>query len=321
MWLINTALRRPITILVAVIGVALCAILAFLRMPVDIFPNLNLPVIYVAQPYGGMDPAQMEGYFVSYYEYHFLYITGIEHVESQSIQGVGLIKLYFHPGTDMSQALAQTISYVERARAFMPPGTVSPFVVRFDAGSVPVGQLVFSSETRSVGEIQDLALYRVRPMFATLPGVSAPPPFGGNARTVVIRVDPPRLRAYQMSPEEVIKAVAAGNTIFPAGNVRIKDLNRLAPVNSVVPRIQELGDLPIRAGAGPTVFLRDIGTVEDSSDILTGYALVNSRRTVYIPVTKWADASTLEVVNRVKAALPRMQELIPEDMKISFEFD
>jgi multidrug efflux pump subunit AcrB len=318
MWLINTALRRPITILVAVIGIVLCAILAFLRMPVDIFPNLNLPVIYVAQPYGGVDPAQMEGYFVSYYEYHFLYITGIEHVESQSIQGVGLIKLYFHPGTDMSQALAQTISYVERARAFMPPGTVSPFVVPFDAGSVPVGQLVFSSETRSVGEIQDLALFRVRPMFATLPGVSAPPPFGGNQRTVVIRVDPPRLRAYQMSPEEVIKAVVAGNTILPAGNVRIKDLNRLEPMNSVVPRIQELGDLPIRAGAGPTVFLRDIGTVEDSSDILTGYALVNGRRTVYIPVTKRADASTLEVVNRVKAALPRMQELIPEDMKNQF---
>ena len=124
-----------------------------------------------------------------------------------------------------------------------------------------------------------------------------------------------------MSPEEVIKAVVAGNTIFPAGNVRIKDLNRLAPVNSVVARIQELGDLPIRAGAGPTMFLRDIGTVEDSSDILTGYALVNGRRIVYIPVTKRADTSTLEVVNRVKAALPRMQERIPEDMKISFEFD
>src|SRR5881409_2944511 len=305
MWLINTALRRPITILIAVIGVALCAVLAFLRMPVDIFPNLNLPVIYVAQPYGGMDPAQMEGYFVSYYEYHFLYITGIEHVESKSIQNVGLIKLYFLPGTDMSQALAQTISYVERSRAFMPPGTVSPFVVRFDAGSVPVGYLVFSSETRGVGEIQDLALFRVRPMFATLPGVSAPPPFGGNQRTVVIRVDPDRLRAYNMSPEEVIKAVATGNTILPAGNVRTGDFNRLAPLNSVVPRIQALGDLPIRAGAGPTVFLRDIGTVENSSDILTGYGLVNGRRTVYISVNKRADASTLAVVEEVKKNLPR----------------
>src|SRR2546425_12009754 len=204
MWLIDLALRRPFTILVVAVSVVLGAGLAVKRMPVDIFPDLNLPVIYVAQPYGGMDPSQMEGYLVFYYEYHFLYISGIEHVESKSIQNVGLIKLFFHPGTDMSQALAQTISYVERARAFMPPGTVPPFVVRFDAGSVPVGQLVFSSETRSVGEIQDLALNRVRPMFATLPGVSAPPPFGGSQWTVVVRVDSDRLREYKMSPEEIV---------------------------------------------------------------------------------------------------------------------
>ena len=321
MWLINIAMRRPITILVAVIAIALGAVLAYTRMAVDIFPDLNQPIIYVAQPYGGMDPSQMEGYLVSYYEYHFLYITGIEHVESKSIQNVGLVKLYFHPGTDMSQALAQTVSYVERARAFMPPGTVAPFVVRFDGGSVPVGQLVFSSDTRGVGEIQDLALFRVRPMFATLPGVSAPPPYGGNQRTVVIRVDPDKLNAYRMSPEEVVRAVAAGNTILPAGNVRIGDLNRIAPTNSVVSDIQELGNLPIRTGKGPTVFVRDIGRVENSSDILSGYALVNGRRTVYIPVIKRADASTLDVVDRVKSELPRMQSLIPEDIKVNFEFD
>ena len=321
MWVINTALIRPFTILVAVIAIALCSILALRRMPVDIFPNLNLPVIYVAQPYGGMDPAQMESYLVSYYEYHFLYVAGIEHVESKSIQNVGLIKLFFHPGTDMSQALAQTIAYVERSRAFMPPGTVSPFVVRFDAGSVPVGQLVFSSDTRSVGEIQDLALFRVRPMFATLPGVSAPPPFGGNQRTVIIRADPGRLREYGMSPEEVVKAIASGNIIMPAGNLRTGDLNRLAPINSVVQNIQELNDVPIRAGAGANVYVRDIGTVENGSDILTGYALVNGRRTVYIPVTKRSDASTLDVVNRVKTELPKFQAVVPEDIKVSFEFD
>jgi len=315
MWLINTALIRPFTILVAVIAIALCAGLALTRMPIDIFPNLNLPVIYVAQPYGGLDPAQMESYLVSYYEYHFLYVAGIEHVESKSIQSVGLVKLFFHPGTDMSQALAQTIAYVERARAFMPPGTVSPFVVRFDAGSVPVGQLVFSSDTRSVGEIQDLALFRVRPMFATLPGVSAPPPFGGNQRTVIIRADPERLREYGMSPEEVVQALAAGNTITPAGNLRTGDFNRLTPINSVVQDIQELNDVPIRTGAGANVYVRDIGTVENSSDILTDYALVNGRRTVYIPVTKRSDASTLEVVNRVKTELPNFQALVPEDIK------
>lgn len=321
MWLINTALRRPITILVIVVGVALASALALTRMPVDIFPNLNLPVIYVAQPYGGMEPAQMESFLVNYYEYHFLYVAGIEHVESKSIQNVGLVKLFFHPGTDMSQALAQVIAYVERSKAFMPPGTVNPFVVRFDAGSVPVGQLVFSSETRGVAEISDLALFRVRPAFSTLPGVSAPPPFGGNQRTVVVRVEPDRLRAYGMSPEEVVKAVAAGNTITPAGNVRIGDYNRIAPINTVVSNIQELAALPVRMGSGPTVYVRDVGTVENGSDILTGYGLVNGRRTVYIPVTKRSDASTLEVVNRVRSELPRFQSLVPEDIKVSFEFD
>lgn len=321
MWLIRIALRRPLTVLVVVISVGLLSVLALLRMPVDIFPNLNLPVIYVAQPYGGMSPAQMEGYLVYYYEYHFLYITGIESVESKSIQNVGLLKLTFHPGIDMSQALAQTISYVDRARAFMPAGTVPPFVMRFDAGSVPVGFLVFSSQTRGLGEIQDLALNRVRPLFATLPGVSAPPPFGGNQRTIVINVDPDRLRAYHMSPEEVVKAISAGNIIMPAGNIRAGDLQPMVPINSVVSNIQDLSDLPIRVGSGPTVFLHDVGKISDSSDVLTGYALVNGRRAIYLSVTKRADASTVAVVNGVKSSIPRFRSLIPDDIKISYELD
>src|SRR5213593_1681469 len=208
MWLLHLSLRRPVTIFVASLSLALLAYLAFLRMPVDIFPNMNLPVIVVAQPYGGMDPAQMEGYLVYYYEYHFLYITGIDHVESKSVQNLGLVKLYFHPGTDMSEALAQTVSYVDRSRAFMPPGTVPPFIVRLDAGSVPVGQLVFTSETRPVAQIQDLALFKVRPLFATLPGVSAPPPFGASQRSILVRLDPNKLRSYNMSPDEAVRALA-----------------------------------------------------------------------------------------------------------------
>src|SRR5215211_5028463 len=206
MWLIHQALRRPITVFVAAFSLALLAVFAVRRMPVDIFPELDLPVVIVAQPYGGMDPAQMEGYLTYYYEYHFLYATGIEHVESKSIQGVSLIKLFFHPGTNMSQALAEVIAYVNRSRAFMPPGTVPPFVMRFDAGSVPVGDLVFSSDDPklSLKDLQDAALFKVRPLFATLPGVSAPPPFGGSPRTIVIRADPDRLRSYAMSPDEVV---------------------------------------------------------------------------------------------------------------------
>ena len=321
MWLIRAALRRPITILIVIVGVALMSLLAMQRMKVDIFPDLGTPVIYVAQPYGGMDPAQMEGYIANYYEYHFLYVTGIEHVESRSIQGATLLKLFFHEGTNMSQAVAETVAQVNRSRAFMPPGTVPPFVVRFDGGSVPVGYLVFSSDTRSLGEIQDLALNRIRPMFGTLPGVSAPPPFGGNQRTVVVRVDPDRLRAYRMSGEEIVRSLSRGNVVTPSGNVRIGDFTEMVPVNSVVRNVQELLDIPVRVGAGPSVFLRDVGYVEDSSDILTSYALIDGKRSVYIPVTKRADASTLSVVQRVRAELPRMRAAIPSDISVELGFD
>ena len=240
MWLIQFAMRRPITVMVAIVAIALGCVLALSRIEVDIFPRLNLPVIYVAQPYGGMDPAQMEGLLTNYYEYHFLYISGIHHVESRNVQGMALMKLFFHPGTDMAQAMAETIGYVNRARAFMPPGTISPFVTRFDTGSVPVGYLVLSSETRTLAEIQDLALFRVRPMFASLPGVSAPPPFGGNARTVVVRLDPDRLRACHVTPLEVVTALTRENTISPSGNLHLGDSYPIVPVNSMVKQIDEL---------------------------------------------------------------------------------
>jgi multidrug efflux pump subunit AcrB len=319
--LVSFALRRPISLMVVVLSTILAGFLALDRMPRDIFPDLGVPTIYVAQPYGGMDPAQMEGFLVNYYEYHFLYITGIEHVESKSIQGVGLIKLQFHPGTDMAQALSETVGYVDRSRAFMPPGTVPPFVMRFDAGGVPIGNLVFSSQNRSVAELQDAALFRVRPLFATLRGVSAPPPFGSSQRTVVVRVDPDKLRAYNMSPDEVVRALSSGNTISPSGNVRIGDLMPMVPINSVVSDIKDLNEIPIRSQGTQTIFLRDIGTTEDSADIQTGYALVDGRRSVYIPVTKRADASTLAVVQAVKENLPRFQSVLPDDIKVSYQFD
>src|SRR3954452_18849936 len=245
MWLVVSAMRRPITIVVAVIAVLLCAGLAIKRMPVDIFPDLGAPAIFVAQPYGGMDPAQMEGFLTYYYEYHFLYVTGIEHVESKNIQGAALMKLVFYPGTDMSQAMAQVVGYVNRARAFMPPGAVPPFIVRYDAGSVPVGQLVFSSPQRTPSEMQNIALNQVRPLFATLPGVSAPPPFGGNQRTIVVRLNPERLSAYRISPEEAIQAVNRATLVMPSGNVRIGDLTRIASSNATLGgNLAELGSTP-----------------------------------------------------------------------------
>ncbi len=316
------ALTRPITVVVALVALAVGAVIAARRMPVDIFPVVGDPAVYVAQPYGGMDPQQMDGFLTYYYEYHFLYISGIEHIESKSIQGVALLKLVFHPGTDMNQAMSQVVGYVNRARAFMPPGAVPPFVTRFDAGSVPIGQLVFSSSTRLPAEMQDIAINRVRPLFATLPGVSAPPPFGGNQRTIVVRLDPDKLQAYRVTPEQAIAAVNRATVVSPAGNVRTGDLNRIATSNATLGgNLSELMDAPVQAESGSTVYLRDLGIVENGTDIVTSYAHVNGKRTVYIPVTKRSDASTLAVIQAVRDNLPAMKALAPEDVDIRLEFD
>ena len=336
---ITFALRRPWTVMVGIVAVVLASSVALRpkvvdqslqklgielplqTMKVDIFPALNLPVIYVCQPYGGMDPAQMEGLLTNYYEYHFLYISNIHHVESRNIQGMSLMKLFFHPGTDMAQAMAETINYVNRSRAFMPPGTVSPFVMRFDTGSVPVGYLVLSSATKTIGEIQDQALFKVRPMFSALPGVSAPPPFGGSARTIVIRANPDRLRSYNISPDEVVSALASGNAVSPSGNMHIGTMYPVVPTNALVKDIRDLGNIPIRTNKGPPVYMRDIGAIEDAMDLPTGYALINGRRAVYILATKRAEASTISVIDEIKKALPSMQAELPDDIRVSFEFD
>ncbi|HZU98797.1 MAG TPA: efflux RND transporter permease subunit [Planctomycetota bacterium] len=321
MWLVVAALRRPITVVVLALGVLLGAALAIARMPRDIFPELGIPVIYVVQTWSGMTPAQMEGVIVSKYEYHFLYIAGIEHIESESIQGVAIMKLYFHPGTDTSFAMAQVTAMAYRATAFMPPGTVPPFIMRLDAGSYPVAQLTFKSETRTDTEIQDLALYRVRPILATMAGVSAPPPFGGKVRMVTVDLDPEKLRARSMSPEEVAVAIAQTNAILPEGAVRIGDEQLLASTNAVVKKPTDLNDVPLRAGAGATVFLRDVGVAEDGGDVVTNIAHVNGRRAVYLPITKRAGASTLAVIDEVRKRLPEMQRAVPDDIEVGLEFD
>jgi multidrug efflux pump subunit AcrB len=321
--IVSASLRRPLTVIVIVLAVCLAGGLGIQKMARDVFPPLGIPTIYVAQPFGGMDAAQVEGYLTYYYEYHFLYITGIEHVESKNIQGASIMKLQFHPGTDMSAAMAEVVAYVNRARAFMPAGTPGPFIMRFDAGSVAVGHLVFSTENpaRTVGQMQDAALNQVRPLFATLPGVSAPPPFGGGARTVVVNVKPERMKAFNFSPDEIVQAISASNVISPSGNMILGDQYPIVPVNAVLKSTKDLEGIPLRVTPTGSVFMRDVATVDDQSDITTSYALVNGRRTVYMPVTKRADASTLAVVELVKKNLAKFQTVVPDDVKVTFEFD
>jgi multidrug efflux pump subunit AcrB len=316
------ALRNPVTVMVGVVAVLVGSGLAAARMRVDVFPALNQPVVYVAQPYGGMTPQQMEGLLTSYYELHFLYVSGVEHIESRNIQGMSLLKVYFHPGHDMGQGLSEVVAAVNRSRFMMPPNTVPPFITRHDTCSAGVGYLVLSSRTKSIKDIQDMATLKVRPQFASVPGMSSPPAFGGNQRAVVVSVDPERLRAQGLTLDQVTEAVSAGNAVTPSGNMRIGDRNYLVTNNVMVGAepVKELGLLPVRLGEHP-VLLRDVATVEDASDITAGYALVNGRRSVFMLVTKRADASTLSVVNGVRAALPRMRDAVPEDVSIDFTFD
>ncbi|MBS1994714.1 MAG: efflux RND transporter permease subunit [Cyanobacteria bacterium SZAS LIN-2] len=321
MWLIRLAMSRPVTIMVLVLATVLLSGLALLRMKVDIFPEIKLPRVTVVQPYGGMDPAQMEGYMVTFYEQHFFYISGVEHVSSRTIQGASVMDIYFQPDADMADAMAQVVAQVSRSRAYMPPGTVTPFILRYDVGSVPVGFLVFSSETRNLGEVQDLVYSRVRPIVSTTPGVSTPPPFGGNQRSIVLTVDSNKLSQYHISSDDIVEAINSGNVIMPSGIVRTGDLQRIATVNSVVGDVQDLGNIPLNHGVGPAVYLKDVATIKDDTDILTGYALVNGRRTVYMAISKQASASTMTVVDGIKKNLAYMQSQVPEDVHVSFDFD
>jgi multidrug efflux pump subunit AcrB len=315
------ALRHPTTIFVGILAVAIGSLLAMSRAKVDIFPNLNQPVIYICQPYGGMSPQQMEGLLTNYYEFHFLYVNGIHHVESKNIQSMTLIKLYFHPGTDMAQAMGETVAAVNRARFMMPPGTVPPFVTRLDVGSASVGYLVLSSDKLAIKDIQDQATLKIRPMFASIPGVSSPPAFGGNQRAIVISMDPDRLRSQQVTLDQITEAVTQGNTVSPTGNLRFGDRMFLVNTNAMVgtnPR-EELGRIPVKLGEKP-VYLRDVASIDDASDITAGYVLVDGRRSVYMLVTKKSDASTISVVNELQKALPKMRDTAP-DMSIEFAFD
>ena len=321
MGLIKSALRKPITILVIVAGVFFFGLNAIRNIKIDIFPDLNLPVIYVSHPFGGYTPSQMEAYFGKQYVNLMLYVSGVKSIETRNIQGLTLMKLTFYEGTNMAQAAAEVTAFANRAQAIFPPGSQPPFILRFDASTLPVGELVLRSSTRSNNELQDMANVYIRSAFTSIPGLVAPAPFGGNVRTVVIKVDPELLRSHNLTPDQIVAALRDNNQTSPAGNVRIGNLNYLTPTNTTIKTVKDFENIPIYKGSVQTVFLRDVASVEDAADITSSYALVNGKRSVYIAITKSADASTWEVVQNLKKALPRLQSLLPDDVKLSYEFD
>jgi multidrug efflux pump subunit AcrB len=321
MGLIRTALRKPISILVLVAGLLFFGIAAVRTIKIDIFPQMNLPVIYISHPFGGYTPSQMEAFFGKQYVNILLFVNGIKSIETKNTQGLTLMKITFYPTTNMAQAAAELSAFCNRAQAIFPPGSQPPFILRFDASTLPVGQLVLSSPTRTNNELMDMANVYVRAAFTTIPGLIGSPPFGGNIRTIVIKADPELLRSHQLTPDQLVEALRLNNQISPGGNVRIGDYNYLTPANTVIKTVKDFENIPLYKGGVQNLYMKDVATVEDGADITMGYALVNGKRSVYLSIAKSADASTWEVVQKLKAAMPKFQAQLPEDVKLTYEFD
>ncbi len=322
MELIRFALRKPITILVIVLGLLFFGIKAVDSIRIDIFPKLDLPVLYVSHPHGGYMPEQMEAFYAKPYVNIFLFVNGIKQITTKNIQGLMLMKIEFYPGTDMAQASAEISSFSNRIQVAFPPGSNPPFIIRFDASTLPVAQLVLSSETRTNNELLDLANLYVRSTFTSIPGLVSSPPNGGSNRTVVINVNPKKLREFNLSPDQLVEAMRVNNITTPSGNIRIGDKNYITPSNTLLSSIEDFENIPLfKDGGVHNLYIRDVATVEDGSDITSGYALVNGRRSAYLNIAKSADASTWEVVQNLKKSLPRIQEQLPEDVKLDLEFD
>ena len=319
--LIRFALRKPISILVLVAGLFFFGINAIRDIKVDILPKMNLPVIYIAHPFGGYTPNQMETYFGKQYVNILLFANGVKSIETRNVQGLTLMKLTYYEGSNMAQAAAEISALANRAQAIFPPGSNPPFVIRFDASSLPVGQLVLSSPIRSNNELQDMANVYVRASFTSIPGLLAPAPFGGNVRTIEINVDPELLRAHNLTPDQIVDAIRLNNQTAPSGNVRIGDKNYITPTNNTIREIKDFEKIPLYKGGVQNLLLRDVAAVKDGADVTSGYALINGRRSVYISIAKSADASTWEVVKKLKENLPKIQSTLPEDVTLSYEFD
>jgi multidrug efflux pump subunit AcrB len=313
---------HPVTVIMLVIALISVGFLAFERMRVDIFPSLNTPKIYVFFDFIGMSPDQIEGFIVNELELYFQYVDGIQDIKSRNIQQVGLCELGFFHGTDMGQAMAQVVAMSDRAMSWMPPGSLPPMIMRMDAGSVPIGYLVFRSEgdKTSIGAMGDLAQNIIRPLVQkNVPGTVAISPFGPNMRSIIINVDPRKLLEYNLNPEHIVEAVRTGNVVIPSGNIYIKDSMPVVHNNATVVDIQRLGNIPIRLGQN--VYLRDVATIQDATDINYGYALVNGQKAVHLPIIKKDTGSTLQVVADVHKSMEQFRNAVPKDVKITFEFD
>ena len=295
------AIRNPYFIVVVCLIIAVVGVTSMARMPVDMFPAMNIPVVVVATFYSGMPPEQIETDITSRFERFFTLGAGIEHIESRSLPGVSVIKVYFQPGTNPDSAVT-TISNLAMAQLRrLPPGTLPPVVLKFDASSLPVCLVTFKGEGLNETQLRDLAQFQVRNQIAGVPGASVPQPFGGKYRQIMVYVDPYKLEAHQLSLMDVVRSVNDSNLILPAGDVQIGPLDYNIYTNSQLRTVHEIDQLPIKMVGQSPVRVADIGYAEDGHEIQTNVVRVDGQRSVYLPVLKQGgDTNTIAVVDGVE---------------------
>ncbi|MFY9690608.1 MAG: efflux RND transporter permease subunit [Candidatus Acidiferrales bacterium] len=317
MWIVRLALRRPYTFVVASILILILGVVSIVRTPVDIFPNIDIPVINVAWQYTGLSPQEISDRVIYNYERSLTTtVNDIEHIESTSLNGIGLVKIFFHPHTNMGSAIAQVTAISQSTVRNLPPGITPPFILTYNASSVPILQLGLSGAGVSEQQLADMGQNFVRTALITVPGIAVPYPYGGKQRTIMVDLNPAELQAKGLSPLDVVNAVDAQNLILPAGTAKIGAYEYQVDMNGSPLTVEGLNDLPIKTVNGSTIYIKDIGDVRDGFTPQTNIVRVNGQRASLMSILKLGDASTLDVINGVRQMLPQIEATLPVHLNI-----
>jgi multidrug efflux pump subunit AcrB len=322
MWIVRLALQRPYTFVVMSMLIVILGVFTILRMPTDIFPDIDIPVISVIWNYGGLPPEEMEQRIVTGYERVLTTtVNDIEHVESQTLSGISVIKIFFQPGASIDAATAQVTAISQTIIRSMPPGATPPLVIRYSASNVPILQIALESDSLSEQQLFDYGVNFIRADIATVQGAQLPYPYGGKQRQVMIDIDPKKLYAWQLSPRDVNNALGLQNVILPTGTAKMGVEEYPILINSSPELIPELGDIPVKTVNGTTVYIRDVATVRDGYAPQTSMVHVSGRRSVLMTILKNGSASTLDVVNRIRQMMPGTMAKLPQELKANLLFD
>src|SRR6266403_1143614 len=322
MWIVRLALRRPYTFVVMALAIILLFPVVLLRTPVDIFPDINIPVVSLVWTYNGLQPQEMEQRITSNVERGIAtLVNDVEHTESQSLNGIAVIKVYFQPGANIQTSLAQTTAISQTFLRFLPPGTTPPLVIIYSASTVPVIQIGLTSDTLSEQQLFDFGNYFIRTQLATVPGAATPFPYGGKQRLVSVDIDPAALQAKGLSAVDIVNAVNAQNLILPTGTAKLGTLEYNVEMNGSPQTVLELNELPVKTVNGATIYMKEVAHVRDGFSPQTNIVLSNGQRGVLMSIYKTGSASTIEIVDKVKQMLDYNKASVPEGMRISTFFD